>query len=51
MHWEGSADTARPGGQGQGDWKALCSDQVLPKEAEELSWTRSYKTWTDAIDK
>lgn len=39
------------GRQGQGDWKTLCSAQVLLKEAEELGWTSSYKSWTDAIDK
>lgn len=34
-----------------GQTGTLCSGQVTPKEAEELSWTSSHKSWIDATDK
>lgn len=34
-----------------GQMGILCLGQVSPKEAEELSWTSSHKSWIDATDK
>jgi len=36
---------------GLGRLKVFCSDQGPLREAEELNWTSSYETWTNAIDK